>query len=77
MIQIFAPFQVYECFEVNGVDYLVTGYDIIYDSDNKLVEWASTYSFKRLADHKHFVQPFTKIYDAHKNGQAKLSRTKL
>ena len=77
MIQVFAPFQIHECFEVDGVDYLVLDYNIVYDHNNKIVEWASQYQFKRLRDHKHFIQPFTKIYDAHKNGKAKASRIKL
>jgi hypothetical protein len=74
MKQIFAPFQKLECFEVDGVQYLVLDYQIIQDSEDKLVEWCSWYKFKRLKDHKHFLTPFTKVYDAHKNGSARLCR---
>jgi hypothetical protein len=41
MKQIFSPFQQYECFEVDGVDYLVREYTIVQDKEDKLVEWAS------------------------------------
>ncbi len=52
MKQILSPFQKYECFEVDGVDYLVVDYTIVQDKDDNLVEWASEMKFKRLKDHK-------------------------
>ena len=46
MKQILSPFQKYECFEVDGVDYLVVDYTIVQDKDDNLVEWASEMKFK-------------------------------
>lgn len=71
MKQIFAPFQKYECFEVENEAYLVTDYLIIQDREDKLVEWCSYYKFKRLRDHKHYDVPFTKVYEAYRSGKAK------
>ena len=51
MKQILSPFQKYECFAVDGVDYLVVDYTIVQDKDDNLVEWASEMKFKRLKDH--------------------------
>lgn len=76
MKQILSPFQQYECFEVDGVDYLVVKYTIIQDKDHKLVEWASEMEIKRLRDHKHFTIPITKIITNHKEGRAKLCKCK-
>ena len=61
MKQIFSPFQQYECFEVDGVDYLVREYTIVQDKEDNLVEWASEMKIKRLKDHKHFTLPISKI----------------
>ena len=36
MKQIFSPFQQYECFEVDGVDYLVREYTIVQDKEDNL-----------------------------------------
>jgi hypothetical protein len=74
--QIFSPFQKYECFQVEGVDYLVLDYNIIQDKDNKLVTWCSTFKFKRLTDHKHFELPITKIIETKKEGRARLCKCK-
>lgn len=76
MKQIFSPFQQYECFEVDGVDYLVQEYTIIQDKDHKLVEWCSEMKIKRLYDHKHFVLPMSKILTNYKEGRAKLCKCK-
>ena len=74
MKQILAPFQIYECFEVEGEQYLVTDYLVIHDRDHKLVEWCSYYKFKRLRDHKHYDIPFTKVLNAYREGKAKHCR---
>ena len=71
MKQIFAPFQQYECFEVDGVQFLVLEYNIIQDKEDKLVEWCSYYKIKRLKDHKHYETPFSKVYQAYRSGKAK------
>jgi hypothetical protein len=76
MKQIFSPFQQYECFEVDGVDYLVREYTIVQDKEDKLVEWASEMKIKRLKDHKHFTLPISKIITSHKEGRAKLCKCK-
>ena len=76
MKQILSPFQQYECFQVEGVDYLVLKYTIIKDQDHKLVEWASEMKIKRLRDHVHFTLPITKIITNHKEGRAKLCKCK-
>ena len=76
MKQIFSPFQQYECFEVDGVEYLVQEYTIVQDNQDKLVEWASQMKIKRLKDHKHFVLPISKIITNHKEGRAKLCKCK-
>ena len=76
MKQIFSPFQQYECFEVDGVDYLVREYTIVQDKDDKLVEWASEMKIKRLKDHKHFTLPISKIITNYKEGRAKLCKCK-
>jgi len=76
MKQIFSPFQQYECFEVDGVDYLVREYTIVQDNEDKLVEWASIMKIKRLKDHKHFTLPISKIITNHKEGRAKLCKCK-
>ena len=57
MKQILSPFQKYECFSVDGTDYIVTDVTIIQDKDDNLVEWASEMKFKRLSDHKHYTMP--------------------
>jgi hypothetical protein len=72
MKQIFSPFQQYECFEVDGVDYLVREYTIVQDKEDKLVEWASEMKIKRLKDHKHYTIPISKILTNYKDGKAKL-----
>jgi hypothetical protein len=72
MKQIFSPFQQYECFEVDGVDYLVREYTIVQDKEDNLVEWASEMKIKRLKDHKHFTLPISKILSNYKDGKAKL-----
>ena len=72
MKQIFSPFQQYECFEVDGVDYLVREYTIVQDKEDNLVEWASEMKIKRLKDHKHFTIPISKILSNYKDGKAKL-----
>jgi hypothetical protein len=72
MKQIFSPFQQYECFEVDGVDYLVREYTIVQDKEDKLVEWASEMKIKRLKDHKHYTIPISKILSNYKDGKAKL-----
>ena len=71
MKQILSPFQKYECFSVDGVDYLVVDYTIVQDKDDNLVEWASEMKFKRLKDHKHFTMPIAKIITNHQEGRAK------
>lgn len=71
MKQILAPFQIHECFEVDGVQFLVLDYNIVQDNKDKLVEWCSYYKFKRLKDHKHYETPFRKIYEAYRSGKAK------
>jgi hypothetical protein len=76
MKQIFSPFQKYECFEVDGVDYLVVDYTIVQDKDDNLVEWASEMKFKRLSDHKHYTMPIAKIITNHKEGRAKRCKCK-
>ena len=76
MKQIFSPFQQYECFEVDGVDYLVREYTIVQDKDDKLIEWASEMKIKRLKDHKHFSLPISKIITNYKEGRAKLCKCK-
>ena len=72
MKQIFSPFQQYECFEVDGVDYLVRKYTIVQDKEDNLVEWASEMKIKRLKDHKHYTIPISKILSNYKDGKAKL-----
>jgi hypothetical protein len=72
MKQIFSPFQQYECFEVDGVDYLVREYTIVQDKEDNLVEWASEMKIKRLKDHKHYTIPISKILTNYKDGKAKL-----
>ena len=72
MNQIFSPFQQYECFEVDGVDYLVREYTIVQDKEDNLVEWASEMKIKRLKDHKHYTIPISKILSNYKDGKAKL-----
>jgi hypothetical protein len=72
MKQVLSPFQQYECFEVDGVDYLVREYTIVQDKEDNLVEWASEMKIKRLKDHKHFTLPISKIITNHKEGRAKL-----
>jgi hypothetical protein len=72
MKQIFSPFQQYECFEVDGVDYLVREYTIVQDKEDNLVEWASEMKIKRLKDHKHYTIPISKILSNYKDGKAKL-----
>jgi hypothetical protein len=76
MKQIFSPFQQYECFEVDGVDYLVREYTIVQDKEDNLVEWASEMKIKRLKDHKHFTLPISKIITNHKEVRAKLCKCK-
>jgi hypothetical protein len=76
MKQILSPFQQYECFEVDGSEFLVQEYTIVQDKDNKLVEWASEMKIKRLKDHKHYTVPMTKIITNHKEGRAKLCKCK-
>ncbi len=76
MKQIFSPFQKFECFQVDGVDYLVLDYTIVQDSSDKLVEWCSVFKFKRLSDHKHFEVPITKIIETKKEGRATLCKCK-
>ena len=75
-MQILSPFQKYECFEVDGVDYLVIDYTIIQDCDYNLVEWASEMKFKRLIDHKHYTMPISKIITNHPEGRAKHRKCK-
>jgi hypothetical protein len=72
MKQVFSPFQQYECFEVDGVDYLVREYTIVQDKEDNLVEWASEMKIKRLKDHKHYTIPISKILTNYKDGKAKL-----
>ena len=72
MKQILSPFQQYECFEVDGVDYLVREYTIVQDKEDNLVEWASEMKIKRLKDHKHYTIPISKILSNYKDGKAKL-----
>jgi hypothetical protein len=72
MKQVLSPFQQYECFEVDGVDYLVREYTIVQDKEDKLVEWASEMKIKRLKDHKHYTIPISKILTNYKDGKAKL-----
>ena len=72
MKQIFSPFHQYECFEVDGVDYLVREYTIVQDKEDNLVEWASEMKIKRLKDHKHYTIPISKILSNYKDGKAKL-----
>jgi hypothetical protein len=72
MKQVLSPFQQYECFEVDGVDYLVREYTIVQDKEDKLVEWASEMKIKRLKDHKHYTIPISKILSNYKDGKAKL-----
>jgi hypothetical protein len=74
--QIFSPFQKYECFQVDGVDYICLDYQIIQDSENKLVQWCSWFKFKRLSDHKHYEVPITKIIETKKEGRARLCKCK-
>jgi hypothetical protein len=76
MKQIFSPFQQYECFEVDGVDYLVREYTIVQDKEDNLVEWASEMKIKRLKDHKHYTIPISKILTNYKDGKAKLCKCK-
>jgi hypothetical protein len=76
MKQIFSPFQQYECFEVDGVEFLVQEYTIVQDNEDKLVEWASEMKIKRLKDHTHFTLPISKIITNHKEGRAKLCKCK-
>ena len=76
MKQILSPFQQYECFEVDGSEFLVQEYTIVQDKDHKLVEWASEMKIKRLKDHKHYTIPITKIITNHKEGRAKLCKCK-
>ena len=76
MRQIFSPFQKYECFAVDGTDYLVLDYTIIQDKDDNLVEWASEMKFKRLSDHKHYTMPMTKIITNYNEGRAKRCKCK-
>lgn len=76
MMQILSPFQKYECFEVDGVDYLVIDYTIVQDKDDNLVEWASEIKFKRLKDHKHYTMPIAKIITNHQEGRAKHCKCK-
>lgn len=76
MKQILSPFQQYECFEVDGVDYLVREYTIVQDSEYNLVDWASEMKIKRLRDHEHFTLPITYIIQKHKEGRAKLCKCK-
>ena len=76
MRQIFSPFQKYECFSVDGTDYLVVDYTIVQDKDDNLVEWASEMKFKRLKDHKHFTMPIAKIITNHQEGRAKHCKCK-
>ena len=76
MKQIFSPFQQYECFEVDGVEFLVQEYTIVQDNKDKLVEWASEMKIKRLKDHKHYTIPITKIITNYKEGRAKLCKCK-
>jgi hypothetical protein len=72
MKQVLSPFQQYECFEVDGVDYLVREYTIVQDKEDNLVEWASEMKIKRLKDHKHYTIPISKILTNYKDGKAKL-----
>jgi hypothetical protein len=72
MKQVLSPFQQYECFEVDGVDYLVREYTIVQDKEDNLVEWASEMKIKRLKDHKHYTIPISKILSNYKDGKAKL-----
>jgi hypothetical protein len=72
MKQVLSPFQQYECFEVDGVDYLVREYTIVKDKEDNLVEWASEMKIKRLKDHKHYTIPISKILSNYKDGKAKL-----
>jgi hypothetical protein len=76
MKQILSPFQQYECFEVDGSEFLVQEYTIVQDNDHKLVEWASEMKIKRLKDHKHYTIPISKIITNHKEGRAKLCKCK-
>jgi hypothetical protein len=76
MKQIFSPFQQYECFEVDGVEFLVREYTIVQDKEDNLVEWASEMKIKRLKDHKHFTLPISKIITNHKESRAKLCKCK-
>ena len=72
MKQVLSPFQQYECFEVDGVAYLVREYTIVKDKEDNLVEWASEMKIKRLKDHKHYTIPISKILTNYKDGKAKL-----
>jgi hypothetical protein len=72
MKQVLSPFQQYECFEVDGVAYLVREYTIVQDKEDNLVEWASEMKIKRLKDHKHYTIPISKILCNYKDGKAKL-----
>jgi hypothetical protein len=72
MKQVLSPFQQYECFEVDGVAYLVREYTIVQDKEDNLVEWASEMKIKRLKDHKHYTIPISKILSNYKDGKAKL-----
>jgi len=76
MKQILSPFQQYEFFRVDGVDYICLDYQIIQDYEDKLVEWCSYFKFKRLSDHKHFEVPITKIIETTKEGRATLCKCK-
>ena len=76
MKQIFSPFQQYECFRVDGVDYICLDYQIIQDYQDKLVVWCSYFKFKRLSDHKHFEVPIIKIIETTKEGRATLCKCK-
>ena len=71
MKQILSPFQKYECFEAKGEYYLVTDYTIIQDNEDKLVEWCSTMSIKRLKDHQHFNLPMSHILEKYKTKELK------
>jgi len=76
MKQIFSPFQQYECFRVDGVDYICLDYQIIQDAQDKLVQQFSWFKFKRLSDHKHYAVPITNIIETKKEGRATLCKCK-
>ena len=76
MKQILSPFQQYECFEVDSVDYMEREYTIVKDKEHNLEDWASEMKIKRLKDHKHFTLPISKIITNHKEGRAKLCKCK-